>query len=68
MTMKHFKMNKSSEKEIYSGLDYYDYSDFDDDYYYDLIEEKTDKRSKRKRPNRKSSNYAHTFHSYIKDY
>ncbi len=66
--MKHFKMNKTSEKDMHSGLDYYDYADFDDDYYYDLIQERTEKRSKRKRPPRRQSAYAHAFHSYVKDY
>lgn len=66
--MKHFKTNKTIEREKYSGLDYYDYADFDDDYYYDLIDDKAEKRSKRKRPPRNKSTYAHAFHSYVKDF
>ncbi len=60
--MKHHKKGNSQ------NLDYHDYTEFDDDYYIDLAEEKAEKRSKRKRPPRRSASYAHAFHSYVKDY
>jgi len=59
---------KNHKKGNSQNLDYYDYSEFDDDYYNDLAEEKAEKRSKRKRPPRRSSGNANAFHNYMKDY
>ena len=66
--MKHYKTNKTSDRELYEKLDYYDYSEFDDDYYYDLVEDRNSGRSKRKRPTRRSSRYSKAFQDYIKDF
>jgi|MEHZ01.2.fsa_nt_MEHZ010412236.1_2 hypothetical protein len=66
--MKHYKTNKTADTEMYEKLDYYDYSEFDDDYYYDMVEERSNNQSNRTRSYRKNSRYAHAFHDYIKDY
>ena len=66
--MKHYKTNKTADPEIYEKLDYYGYSEFDDDYYYDMVDERSNNRSNRKRPYRKSSLYTNAFNDYIKDY
>ncbi|MDG1708434.1 MAG: hypothetical protein P8H03_06710 [Emcibacteraceae bacterium] len=66
--MKHFKTNKLADTDLYDKLDYYDYSEFDDDYYYDMVNERANSKHKQKKPGRKSSRYAHAFHDYVKDY
>ena len=66
--MKHFKSSKIADTELYDKLDYYDYAEFDDDYYYDLVEERSPSSPMRKRSPRRGSQYAHAFHDYIKDY
>lgn len=63
--MKHYKTKKTADPEMYEKLDYYDYSEFDDDYYYDMVVERSNNRSSRKRPYRKSSLYMNAFHDYI---
>lgn len=65
--MKHFKTNKTTEKDIHN-LDHYEYGDFDDDYYFDLVEDRNKNRSKRKRPPENRSKYARAFQDYVKDY
>tara|TARA_R110002096_G_scaffold257381_1_gene450796 strand:- start:122866 stop:123066 length:201 start_codon:yes stop_codon:yes gene_type:complete len=66
--MKHYRTNKTADTELYDKLDYYDYAEFDDDYYFDMVEERNIQRSKRKRPSRNSTRYADAFHNYVKDY
>ena len=66
--MKHNKSNKTADSELYDKLDYYDCSEFDDDYYHDIIEERNNTQSNGKRPHRRTTHYAHAFHDYIKDY
>lgn len=66
--MKHFKTNKLADSDLYEKLDYYDYSEFDDDYYYDMVEERSHNKSKQRKPRRNSSRYANAFHDYVKGY
>ncbi|HRW29165.1 MAG: hypothetical protein KDF58_13925 [Alphaproteobacteria bacterium] len=66
--MRHYKPNTISDRELYEKLDYYDYSEFDDDYYFDLVKERDKNKSKRSRPARNRTRYNSAVEDYIEDY
>lgn len=46
----------------------YDKNEFDDDFYYEIVEEKRKGRSKRHRPPRMNDRHARAFNNYGDDY
>lgn len=66
--MKRRKIDKPAEVYLKNSLEYYDYQEFDDDYYYDLVEERNNSLSNRHRPPRRNARHARAFKNFGTDY
>jgi|TARA_R110002096_G_scaffold428927_1_gene641207 hypothetical protein len=65
--MKQNKTSKPVEAYLKRNIDYYDYQDFDDDYYHDMIEERNNSLTKRHRFPRKNARHARAFNNFGTD-
>ncbi len=65
--MKHYRKNLVPDTELYETIDAYDYADFDDDYYFDLVEERV-RMKKGKRVAGPSDRYNRAFQKYVNEY
>ncbi|HPF46758.1 MAG: hypothetical protein KDF58_03740 [Alphaproteobacteria bacterium] len=66
--MKQKKYSKNSESYPRKKLDSYDYDDFDDDYYEDVVQDRKNSQSKRHRPPRRNARHDRALNDYGKDY